>query len=146
MRKQIMAEMMEKVNQMTVAQMRKQASVHGIKNASKYKRVELAEKLADALTTEAIAEKAMEASKAAKRHKKATKSNADKRYKADKVSASEVAQMAGQLLTSGIDGVNLYDVNRKVLIEVMKQLHCKKWYRTYDKPTMVAKITEAMAA
>ncbi|MBQ0112165.1 MAG: hypothetical protein KBT03_03455 [Bacteroidales bacterium] len=128
------------VAEMTVAQMRKVAGQYGIKNASKFRRTELSKMVADAMVAEAKA-KAEAEKKAAKKAQ-----SSDKRYKADKVAASEVAQMAGQLIADGINGVDLYDVNRKVLIEVMKQLHCKKWYRTYDKPTMVSKIVEAMAA
>ena len=45
-----------------------------------------------------------------------------------------------------VDAMDLYSVNRKVLIEVMKQLHCELWYRTYDKPTMIAKITVALGS
>lgn len=127
------------VANMKVAEMRKVATQYGIKSASKYKRVELEQMLIDAMVKEAEAK--------AKAEKKAhSKKSEDKRYKAEKVSADEVAQLAGELIANGINDVNLYDVNRKVLIEVMKELHCKKWYRTYDKPTMISKITDAMAA
>ena len=132
-------EIMNQVAQMKVAEMRKVAGQYGIKNASKYKRVELEQMLVDAMLKEAKAKVKAE-------KKVQNKESEDKRYKAEKVSADEVAQLAGELIANGIDGVDLYDVNRKVLIAVMKELHCKKWYRTYDKPTMISKITNAMVA
>lgn len=78
--------------------------------------------------------------------KSETKAKNFKRYKADKVPASEVAQMASELIAAGVQNFDLFAINRKVLIEVMKALHCEKWYRTYDKPTMISKITAAAIA
>lgn len=44
---------------------------------------------------------------------------------------------------SNLADIDLFQVNRKVLIVVMKNLKCDRWYRTYDKPTMVNKIMAA---
>lgn len=165
-------EVAEQVEKMTVADMRKAATTYGIKNAKQYKRVELAEKLiaqmiavqessikaeAEAQEKEqkaieaANAEQAKKAEKKAKKEKKAAESK-DKRYKADKLEDDQVNEQVDELVSDllaatpdEVKGMNLYDVNRKVLIEVMKQLHCKLWYRTYDKPTMIAKITFALS-
>lgn len=165
-------EVAEQVEKMTVADMRKAAAAYGIKNAKQYKRAELAEKLVAQMTAvqessikaeaEAQAEeqKAIEAvnaeqtkkvEKKAKKEKKAIESK-DKRYKADKLENDQVNELVDELVSDllaatpdEVKKMNLYDVNRKVLIEVMKQLHCKLWYRTYDKPTMIAKITFALS-
>ena len=122
------------VAKMSVAQMRKIAPQYGIKNASKYKRVQLAQMLVDAMVEQENA-------------KRAKKSNTTKRFKADKVNDSEVEALAIEML-DGIETLtdeDLFDTNRKVLIRVMKMLHCSKWYRTYDKATMVEKIKSAVA-
>ena len=77
------------------------------------------------------------------------KANAGKRAKADKVENDQVEIIAQQLLsdieTLGVESDQLVKVNRKVLICVMKMLHCSKWYRTYDKATMIEKIKDAVA-
>ena len=122
------------VAKMSVAQMRKIAPQYGIKNASKYKRVQLSQMLVDAMVEQENA-------------KCAKKSNTTKRFKADKVNDSEVEALAIEML-DGIETLtdeDLFDTNRKVLIRVMKMLHCSKWYRTYDKATMVEKIKSAVA-
>lgn len=122
------------VAKMSVAQMRKVAPQYGIKNASKYKRVQLAQMLVDAMVEQENA-------------KRAKKSNTVKRFKADKVNNSEVEALAIEML-DGIETLtdeDLFNTNRKVLIRVMKMLHCSKWYRTYDKATMVEKIKSAVA-
>lgn len=165
-------EVAEQVEKMTVADMRKAAAVYGLKNAKQYKRAELAEKLiaqmaavqessikaeaeAQAKEQKAIeaanAEQTKKVEKKAKKEKKATESK-DKRYKADKLENDQVNEQVDELVSAllaatpdEVKEMNLYDVNRKVLIEVMKQLHCKLWYRTYDKPTMIAKITFALS-
>lgn len=119
------------VAKMTVAQMRKEATKYGIKNPSKYRREQLQEMLVNAM---------FEASKAK------TKS-AGKRIKAEQVNNEEVENLAKEML-EGIETLSedeLMHTNRKVLIVVMKMLHCSKWYRTYDKATMVNKITQAVA-
>lgn len=116
------------VANMTVAEMRKEAGKHNIKNASKYKRVELQQMLIDALIAE---------------QSKTT----TKRVKAEKVESDDITALAEEML-EGIEMLSdndLMQVNRKVLIQVMKMLHCSKWYRTYDKATMVKKIQEAVA-
>ena len=118
---------------MKVAEMRKVAGRYGIKNASQYKRVELEQMLIDAMVAEAKAQK----------QSKAT----NKRAKADKVENENVEALAKEML-AGIETLSsddLMKVNRKVLIVVMKMLHCSKWYRTYDKTTMIEKITKAVA-
>ena len=122
------------VAKMSVAQMRKIAPQYGIKSASKYKRVQLAQMLVDAMAEQENA-------------KHAKKSNTAKRFKADKVNDSEVEALAIEML-DGIETLtdeDLFDTNRKVLIRVMKMLHCSKWYRTYDKATMIEKIKNAVA-
>ena len=122
------------VAKMSVAWMRKIAPQYGIKNASKYKRVQLSQMLVDAMVEQENA-------------KRVKKSNTTKRFKADKVNDSEVEALAIEML-DGIETLtdeDLFDTNRKVLIRVMKMLHCSKWYRIYDKATMVEKIKSAVA-
>lgn len=136
MKKTIIAQ----VSEMTVAQMRKAATQYGIKNASKYKRVELETMLVEAMVAEAKANTKKE--KAAS--KKSTKDD-NKRYKATKVVEDEIEVQAEEIIANNII-TGLFDINRKVLIVVMKKLGCEKWYRTYDKPTMIDKITGALAA
>ena len=123
------------VENMTVAEMRKAAGQYGIKNASKYKRVELQQMLIDAMVAKEAASK--------KTAKKAT----GKRTKAEKVENENIEALAKEML-EGIETLSedqLMHTNRKVLIVVMKMLHCSKWYRTYDKATMIEKITQAIA-
>lgn len=147
MKKQMMNEIKNQVTEMaatqTVAQLRKLAQENGIKNASKFKRVDL-----EPMVIAAIVNAKLEAVKAeAKATKKAVKkSNEDKRFKADKVVDEQVEALAQIIVAEKMEQVELFQQNRKVLIVVMKMLHCKKWYRTYDKATMVSKITEAFAA
>ena len=129
MRKQIEA----KVANMKVVEMRKEATKRGIKNVSKYKR----EQLSEMLVTIMVAEED------AKRTKKVKSS----RKKATEVKMEDVETLASELL-EGIETIGdeeLLATNRKVLIQVMKMLHCSRWYRTYDKATMVAKIKEKVA-
>lgn len=129
-------EIMNTVANMKVAEMRKVAGQYGIKNASKYKRVDLEAMLVDAMVEKAKAET------------KATKTS--KAKKAEKVEDEKVVIMASELVEQlKVDAVAIEELmaqNRKVLITVMKTLHCKRWYRTYDKATMVSKIIEATAA
>ena len=155
----MVAEVTANVNTMSVAEMCKVAGQYGIKNAKQYKRVELVEKLIaqmvavqeSSIRAEAEAEAQAKEAKQTKKagNKKANKvEKSDKRYKADKVENDDVDALVSNILSSTPDEVkamDLYNVNRKVLIEVMKQLHCKLWYRTYDKPTMITKITVALA-
>ena len=118
------------VESMTVAEMRKAASKCGIKNAKKYKRVQLSELLVKAMTAETNSKK-----------------SSGKRIKAEEVKQEDVEVLAKELL-EGIETLTneeLMQVNRKILIAVMKMLHCSKWYRTYDKATMVQKITDKVA-
>lgn len=143
------------VHAMKVVEMRKAAQDMGIKNVKKYRRPELAEKLIAAIVEvrkaalvkayeeEKKAQEQKENKKVAKKEQKAT----GKRYKATKVEENEVDELVNTILRATpaeIDAMDLYNVNRKVLIKVMKELHCKLWYRTYDKPTMVIKITAAL--
>lgn len=124
-------EIKKAVAQMTVAEMRKTAGQYGIKNASKHKRVELEQMLVEAMVAA----------------QKATKKSTDKRVKAAKVENDSIEALAKEML-EGIETISadeLMHTNRKVLIVVMKMLHCSKWYRTYDKATMVEKITSAVA-
>lgn len=130
-------EIMNQVAQMKVAEMRKVAGQYGIKNASKFKRVDLEKMLVDAMVAEAQAK--------AKAEKKAQSKKSDKRYKAVKVSNEQVEALANAIVEAGMAKEELAQQNRKVLIQVMKKLHCKMWYRTYDKATMVSKIATAMA-
>ena len=132
-------EIMNQVAQMKVAEMRKVAGQYGIKNASKFKRVDLEKMLVDAMVAEAQAR--------AKVEKKAQTQNekSDKRYKATKVSNEQVEALANAIVEAGMAKEELAQQNRKVLIQVMKKLHCKMWYRTYDKATMVSKIATALA-
>lgn len=124
-------EIKKAVAQMTVAEMRKTAGQYGVKNASKHKRVELEQMLVEAMVAA----------------QKVTKKSTGKRVKADKVENDSIEALAKEML-EGIEILSadeLMHVNRKVLIVVMKMLHCSKWYRTYDKATMVEKITSAVA-
>lgn len=130
-------EIMNQVAQMKVAEMRKVAGQYGIKNVSKFKRVDLEKMLVDAMVAEAQAK--------AKAEKKAQNKKSDKRYKAVKVSNEQVEALANAIVEAGMAKEELAQQNRKVLIQVMKKLHCKMWYRTYDKATMVSKIATAMA-
>lgn len=146
------------VDGLKVVEMRKAAQDMGIKNVKKYRRPELAEKLIAAITevrrtaiveayeAELKAQEQKENKKAAKKEKKEQKATG-KRYKATKVEENEVDELVNTILRATpaeIDAMDLYNVNRKVLIKVMKELHCKLWYRTYDKPAMVVKITAAL--
>lgn len=127
-----------KVSNMKVVEMRAIAPTLGIKDASKFKREELSQMLIDKMVE---AEKA-KLEKAKQKAKKSTTSKPSKRVKAERVEDDEVKALAKELL-DGIEMLGekeLMQVNRKVLIEVMKTLHCSKWYRTYDKKTMVEKI------
>lgn len=153
----MVAEIRTEVEGMKVAEMRKVATTYGIKKPSQYKRVELIEKLVDQMTAvrksviEAEEEAKAKTAKAAKKANKAQKkqNNGDKRYKATKVENEDVEAFVEELLGKTEEQfrqVNLFDVNRKVLIELMKKLHCTLWYRTYDKPTMVAKINAVVFA
>lgn len=120
------------VAQMTVAEMRKTAGQYGIKNASKHKRIELEQMLVEAMI-------------AAEKTK--VKKSTGKRVKAAKVENNSIEALAKEML-EGIETISadeLMQTNRKVLIVVMKMLHCSKWYRTYDKATMIEKITSAVA-
>lgn len=120
------------VESMSVAEMRKAASKYGIKNAKKYKRVQLSELLVEAMELEAKAN---------------SKRSNGKRVKAEEVKQENVEVLAKELL-EGIETLTneeLMQTNRKVLIAVMKMLHCSKWYRTYDKATMIQKITGKVA-
>lgn len=153
-------EIVAAVNNMTVAEMRKAAPALGIKNARQYKREQLSEMIIDAMAAQK--EQELEAQAKAKAEKKSNKKSAskkstvksaeksnDKRYKADKVEEDDVDALVHEILSATpaqVDAMDLYSVNRKVLIEVMKQLHCELWYRTYDKPTMIAKITVALGS
>ena len=130
-------EIMNQVAQMKVAEMRKVAGQYGIKNASKFKRVDLEKMLVDAMVAEAQAK--------AKAEKKAQNKKSDKRYKATKVSNEQVEALANAIVEAGMAKEELAQQNRKVLIQVMKKLHCKMWYRTYNKVTMVSKIATALA-
>ena len=140
------------VDGLKVVEMRKAAQDMGIKNVKKYRRPELAEKLIAAIVEvrKAAIVEAYEAELKAqeqKENKKAAKKATGKRYKATKVEENEVDELVNAILRATpaeIDAMDLYNVNRKVLIKVMKALHCKLWYRTYDKPTMVIKITAAL--
>lgn len=146
------------VHAMKVVEMRKAAQDMGIKNVKKYRRPELSEKLIAAIVevrkdalTKAYEEeqKALKAKekKAAKATTKKEQKATGKRYKATKVEDGDVEELVNTILRATpaeIDAMDLYNVNRKVLIKVMKALHCKLWYRTYDKPTMVIKITAAL--
>lgn len=129
-------EIMNTVANMKVAEMRKVAGQYGIKNASKYKRVDL-----EAMLVDVMVEKA-------KKDQQSTKTG--KAKKADKVENEKAIIMASELVeqlkSDAVAIEQLMAQNRKVLIGVMKALHCKRWYRTYDKPTMVSKILEATAA
>lgn len=148
MTKTMMNEIVATVEAMTVAEMRKAAPGLGIKNARQYKREQLSEMVVKALA--AKKEQELEAQKAAKQpEKKSTSKKSEKRYKAVKVEADDVDGLVNEILSATpaqVEAMDLYNVNRKVLIEVMKQLHCKLWYRTYDKPTMIAKITVALGS
>lgn len=130
-------EIMNQVAQMKVAEMRKVAGQYGIKNASKFKRVDLEKMLVDVMVAEAQAK--------AKAEKKAQNKKSDKRCKATKVSNEQVEALANAIVEAGMAKEELAQQNRKVLIQVMKKLHCKMWYRTYDKATMVSKIATALA-
>lgn len=124
-------EIKKAVANMTVAEMRKAAGQYGIKNASKHKRVELEQMLVEAMAAA----------------QKVAKKSTGKRVKADKVENENIEALAKEML-EGIETISteeLMQTNRKVLIVVMKLLHCSKWYRTYDKATMVEKIASAVA-
>ena len=127
----------ETVAQMTVAQMRKAASKVGIKNASKYKREELEPVLVEAMVAEVRIR--LEAEKQASKKAKAKKAVKVENDIID-ILATEIVENLQQFTKE-----ELFNQNRKVLIVVMKMLHCERWYRIYDKATMVKKITEAVA-
>ena len=127
-------DIMSTVANMKVAEMRKVAATYGISNASKYKRQELEKKLVDAIL--AVVEGNKKIEKQANVRKKAIKVENDKVEESAKELMSNIKSMSSE---------QLFGQNRKVLIVVMKELHCKKWYRTYDKATMVDKILAAVA-
>lgn len=130
-----------KVSNMKVVEMRAIAPTFGIKNASKFKREELSQMLIDKMVEVEEAKRKTTKVKKSSAKKSTNKANT-KRVKAEKVEDDDVKALAEELL-DGIEMLGekeLMQVNRKVLIEVMKILHCSKWYRTYDKKTMVEKI------
>lgn len=131
-----------------VVDLRTVAKEYGIKSAKQYKRVVLEAMVANKVAETWIANYHDELQRKANKQSKQSKSkgNATKRYKAEKVAGEDVAVMANAIISTKPDAAFLYQQNRKVLIDVMKMLHCEKWYRTYDKDTMVAKITSAFAA
>lgn len=130
-----------------VVDLRTVAKEYGIKSAKQYKRVVLevmvANKVAEAWIANYHDELQRKANKQSKQSK--AKGNTTKRYKAEKVVGEDVAVAANAIVSAKPNAEFLYQQNRKVLIDVMKMLHCEKWYRTYDKDTMVAKITSAFA-
>lgn len=131
-----------------VVDLRTVAKEYGIKSAKQYKRVVLEVMVASKVAETWIANyhdelQQRKANKQSKQNK--SKSNTTKRYKAEKVAGEDVAIAANTIVSAKPDAEFLYQQNRKVLIDVMKMLHCEKWYRTYDKDTMVAKITSAFA-
>lgn len=130
-----------------VVDLRTVAKEYGIKSAKQYKRVVLevmvASKVAEAWIANYHDELQRKANKRSKQSK--SKGNTTKRYKAGKVVGEDVAVAANAIVSAKPNAEFLYQQNRKVLIDVMKMLHCEKWYRTYDKDTMVAKITSAFA-
>lgn len=130
-------DIMDQVAQMKVVEMRKVAVHYGIKNASKFKRVDLEKMLVDAMVAEARANAKASA-------EKAHNNKSSKRYKAVKVCGEQVEALANAIVGAGMAREQLAQQNRKVLIVVMKKLHCKMWYRTYDKATMVNKIATAL--
>lgn len=131
-----------------VVDLRAVAKEYGIKSAKQYKRVVLeamvTSKAAEAWIANYHDELQRKANKQSKQSK--SKGNTTKRYKAEKVAAEDVAVVANAIVSAKPNAEFLYQQNRKVLIDVMKMLHCVKWYRTYDKDTMVAKITSAFTA
>lgn len=131
-----------------VVDLRTVAKEYGIKSAKQYKRVVLEAMVANKVAEKWIANYHDELQRKANKQSKQSKSkgNTTKRYKAEKIAAEDVAAVANAIVSTKPDAEFLYRQNRKVLIDVMKMLHCEKWYRTYDKDTMVAKITSAFAA
>ena len=130
-------EIINAVANMKVSEMRKVAGQYGIKNASKYKRADLESMLVEAM---------YEVAKAKAKADKASSKKSGKGQKAAKVSNGQVEALANAIVEVGMAKEELAQQNRKVLIQVMKKLHCNRWYRTYDKPTMVALISDKMAA
>ena len=130
-----------------VVDLRTVAKEYGIKSAKQYKRVVLEVMVANKVAEKWIANYHDELQRKANKQSKQSKSkgNTTKRYKAKKVAVEDVAVAANAIISAKPDAEFLYQQNRKVLIDVMKMLHCEKWYRTYDKDTMVAKITSAFA-
>lgn len=149
MTKEMRNEIVAAVNNMTVAEMRKAAPALGIKNARQYKREQLSEMVVDAMAAQKEQELEAQAKAEKKSNKKSASKKSEKRYKAVKVEANDVDGLVNEILSATpaqVNEMDLYSVNRKVLIEVMKKLHCELWYRTYDKPTMIAKITVALGS
>lgn len=130
-------EIINAVANMKVSEMRKVAGQCGIKNASKYKRADLEPMLVEAM---------YEVAKAKAKADKASSKKPGKGQKAAKVSNGQAEALANAIVEGGMAKEELAQQNRKVLIQVMKKLHCNRWYRTYDKPTMVALISDKMAA
>lgn len=132
-----------KVNDMTVVEMRQAAKEIGIKNAKKYKRTELSKMIIDAMV-------AIEEAKAIKvKAKKAT--GAKKSPKgSNKETERDTDALMAYLPTYDGNSESLADTlmgyGRTVLIRVMKSYKVKGWYRIYDKPTMISKITSAVVA
>lgn len=129
----MVAEVTEQIQKMTVAQLRKEAIVYGIKNPKQYKRAQLVQK---------VIEGAIQFHK--EQIEKQEQSN--KRYKAVKLESNDqIEAIANDIIAYGFArDTDPYKVNRKVLIVVMKKLKCPKWYRTYDKPTMLAMIKQGL--
>lgn len=137
----------DNINSMKVIDLRKLAPKMGIKNAKKHNGAELKEMLVAAANkklAEVYEAKIAEAEAEAKA--KADDKKPGKCKKAAKVSDDQVEDMANAIINGGMSVDELALQNRKVLIVVMKKLRCKRWYRTYDKPTMVALIVDKMAA
>ena len=130
-------EIINTVANVKVSEMHKVAGQYGIKNASKYKRADLEPMLVEAM---------YEAAKAKSKVEKASSKKAGKDKKAAKASNDQIEVIADAIIGNGMCAEELMLQNRKVLIVVMKKLHCNRWYRTYDKATMVALISDKMAA
>lgn len=126
-------EIKKTVKAMTVAEMRKVASQYNIKNAKKFKRVDLEQMIIDAM---------VEANK--KSNKKSYKGQYT--HKQDRLAKIDSFSDKVEQVVKGTMGLAMESFETDVLQEAMRILKIKGWYRIYKRSTMIEMICEATAA
>ena len=132
-RKMKKTEIKKTVKAMTVAEMRKVASQYNIKNAKKFKRVELEQMIIDAM---------VEANKNS--NKKSYKGQYT--HKQDRLAKIDSFSDKVEQVVKGTMVLAMESFETDVLQEAMRILKIKGWYRIYKRSTMIEMICEATAA